>query len=84
MARFVLELEHFIALIEGHLLELHDPTSNLAIELMVDPHIGQVSLRAILESELLRLSPSPSIQNGPPDPPEAREFLPNHYTRRPE
>lgn len=48
MARFVLEAEHFIALVEGHVLQLEDPASGVKIELMLDPHIGWDRLIAIL------------------------------------
>lgn len=36
-------------------------------------------LRAVLDG----IKPEPGRPAGPPDPPQAREFLPNQYTRRP-
>lgn len=52
MARFVLEAEHFIALVEGHVLQLEDVASGVKIELMLDPHIGWARIWAILIEEL--------------------------------
>lgn len=52
MARFVLGLEQFSALAEGHLLELHDPYSALTIELALDPDIGWP--RSQTEAEAIR------------------------------
>jgi hypothetical protein len=37
-------------------------------------------LRAVLDG----IAPEPGRPKGPPDPPQAREFLPTHYQRRPE
>jgi hypothetical protein len=56
MARFVLGLEQFSALAEGHLLELHDPNSGLTAELMLDPDIGWPRLQP--EAEAIDLAAS--------------------------
>jgi hypothetical protein len=38
-----------------------------------------VILRAVRDG----IAPEPGHPKGPPDPPQAREFLPNQFTRRP-
>lgn len=72
MSRYTISEPSFRRLVRGERLIVPG-----GVEVELAPTIGWVKMvRAILDA----IAPPDSA--GPPDPPQAREFLPNRYTRR--
>lgn len=72
--RIVIDERRFRRLVAG------EPIIERDVEVVIaSPPIGWVKMvRAVLDAI------APPAGNAPRDPPQAREFLPNRYTRRPE
>lgn len=72
--RIIIDERRFRRLVAG------EPIIERDVEVVIaSPPIGWVKMvRAVLDA----IAPAPG--NAPSDPPQAREFLPNRYTRRPD
>lgn len=74
--RIVIDERRFRRLVAG------EPIIERDVEVVIaSPPIGWVKMvRAVLDA----IAPPAGKGSDPRDPPQAREFLPNRYTRRPE
>ena len=78
--RIALDETQFRRLVAGQVVRFK--TSNDKIE--VECILSDIGWPRIFRAVLNGIAPEPGRPNSPPDPPEAREFLPNRYTRRPQ
>jgi len=73
MIRIVFDEARFRQLVAGQVVVVHQ--SHKRIELILSDIGWAQMMRAVLDGV------TPGLPKGPPDPPQAREFLPNRFTR---
>ena len=77
MIRIALDESQFRRLVAGQVVSFKT-SSEVEVECILSDIGWPKMLRAVVDGM------TPGMPKGPHDPPEAREFLPNPYTRRPE
>jgi hypothetical protein len=79
--RIALDEQQFRRLVAGQVVSVSAPAGSAT---QIQIILSDIGFAAMLRAVIDGIAPEPGRPKGPPDPPQAREFLPNRYTRRPE
>jgi hypothetical protein len=76
--RVVLDELQFRRLVGGQVVALTAAEQRVEVQVI----LSDIGWRRILRAVLDGVAAEPRVHKGPPDPPQAHEFLPNQHTRR--